>query len=130
MPRIISFAWTTPALVAQRKTATRREWKPQWAAKFHEGDLVDAWSKVPFHGGERVAQIRLTADPALESTAHMPDSDYESEGFAYLDEIGEQVPDLIRRHLGVTTFREWFDAWRRSAQELWVVRFVLESDAA
>lgn len=57
---IISFAWTTQALLAGRKTVTRREWTDGHAAKFKPGDLVDAWDKLPrCKGSKKVAVIRI-----------------------------------------------------------------------
>ena len=57
---IISFAWTTPALLAGKKTVTRREWSDAHAAKFKPGDLVDAWDKLPrCKDSKKVAVIRI-----------------------------------------------------------------------
>ncbi len=58
---IISFAWTTAALLEGRKTVTRREWTDKHAAKFKPGDLVDAWDKSPRFKGKKVAVIRIVA---------------------------------------------------------------------
>jgi hypothetical protein len=59
---IISFAWTVPALIAGQKTVTRRVWSSGHAAKFHAGDVVDAWDKSPRAHGRRVATIEITRD--------------------------------------------------------------------
>lgn len=59
---IISFAWTTQALLDGRKTVTRREWSDGHAAKFKPGDLVDAWDKTPrCKGSKKVAVIRIVS---------------------------------------------------------------------
>lgn len=89
--KIISFAWTTPALLAGRKTVTRRDWQLGYASGFHAGDLVAAYNRSPRHGGRQVATIRLTRAPYLESTKEAPPEDYEAEGLAYLDSIGAKV---------------------------------------
>lgn len=112
---IISFAWTTPALLAGAKTVTRRNWKSAHAAKFKAGDLVDAWDRSPRFGGRKVADIRLTRDPYLESTADAPDSDYAAEGFDYL-ERHQQTLD------GAPASAVWRD-WKEDPRHLYVVRF-------
>lgn len=106
---IISFARTTEALLERRKTVTRRKWKDSTAAKFHEGDLVDAWDHVPrVKGAQKVGVIRLTADPYKERLGDMPEADLEAEGGLwaskkeFIDQFGGD-PDL----------------------EVWVVRFRL-----
>ncbi|MFA7248069.1 MAG: hypothetical protein WC273_00375 [Dehalococcoidia bacterium] len=117
--RIISFAETTPALLAGRKTVTRREWKESYAYALNPGDLLQAWDKNPRTGkGKRVGTIRLTAAPRLEAARDVPDEDWEGEGFAYLAEHGLTL-------FGGATPREVFDGWRRSTNSLWVVRFEL-----
>lgn len=59
---IISFAHTTPALLAGKKTVTRRDWKPGHAAKFHSGLDVDAWDRSPrVKRARRVAEIRIVS---------------------------------------------------------------------
>lgn len=40
--RIISFAWTSPALLAGAKTVTRRDWDDSYARRFSAGELVAA----------------------------------------------------------------------------------------
>ena len=115
MPAPISFAWTTPALVAGHKTCTRGEWSPIHAARYAEGDEVTAYDKQPRFGGRPVARIRLTADPELQNTRDAADEDYEAEGFPYLEEIGAKVDGLKPSVL--------WKAWKLHPQEMWVVRF-------
>lgn len=117
--RLISFAWTTPALLAGRKTVTRRDWNPEFARRFHKGDLVGAYNRSPRHGGEQVAIIRLTEEPCREWTSDAPPEDYEAEGFAYLQEAGKKVDGMEPR----TLWRIWH--WPSTARFLWVVRFEL-----
>lgn len=111
--RIISFAWTTPALLARRKTVTRREWTPEYAAGFHPGDLVAAYNRSPRNGGRQVAVLRIQS-VILESTIVMPDSDYEAEGFVYL--AGRR----IGKH---DASWEGFRQWRNDDEDMWVIRF-------
>lgn len=117
--KIISFAETTPALLAGRKTVTRREWTERHARSFSEGELVQAWSKSPrVRGARRVGTIRLTQAPYLEWSNLIPGDDWENEGFLYMEEHGLTLFD------GMTPMRVWTN-WRVNARPLWVVRFAL-----
>lgn len=115
MPRIISFAWTTPALIAGQKTVTRRDWSDDYARKFRAGDEVIAYDRSPRVGGQPVARLRLTHDVRRESNIAAPDSDYEAEGFAYLSAL----PD--GKFAGYT--REAFAHWRITTGTSQVIRF-------
>jgi uncharacterized protein YqfB (UPF0267 family) len=114
---IISFAWTTPALLAGAKTVTRRDWSIDHARKFKVGMLVDAWDKSPRVGrgkARKVATIRITRAPWLQRTDHLEEEDYEREGFDWLNEHGEAA---------------WVDAtarsWSLRPRRLYVVEFEL-----
>lgn len=111
---IISFAHTTPALLAGRKTVTRRDWKPEHAAKFKPGMICDAWNyspRVVKRNPHKVAEIEIVS-VTRESTKDMPDSDYAAEGFGYLDEIE-----------GGRYWVCFFSRWIRFPETLYVVRF-------
>lgn len=119
--RIITFAETTAALLAGAKTCTRREWKPNYARTFAAGEVLQAWDKNPRTGkGKRVGTIRLTAAPVLQRANEIPPSDWEAEGFAYMQHYGLTLFD------GATT-TEVFNGWRNAPDSvmLWVVRFKL-----
>ena len=113
----ISFAWTTPALLAGAKTCTRRTWSGKYAKAFHAGQLVDAYDRQPCYGGKKVATIRLTADPYLESTGLMTEQDYIDEGFQWMEDQGTVMRKLPPR--------QFFDNWRDSNELVYVVRFKL-----
>jgi hypothetical protein len=116
---IVSFSWTTPALLAGAKTCTRRHWSPSHARKIQDGQLVDAWDRLPrVKGARKVATIRITAAPELQSTAQIPDSDWEAEGFDWMTRWGSRDD--------AQTARAIWDAWRATSQILYVVRFELE----
>lgn len=119
--RIISFAWTTPALLAGEKTCTRRDWSDDYAKSFHEGNLVAAYDRSPRVGGKQVATIQLTRDPFKQFTASIADSDWYAEGFEYLTKIGVRVNGL--------TPKELWQRWRTHPQLLWVVRFQMIEEA-
>lgn len=99
---IISFAWTTPALLAGRKTVTRRAgWKPatfkRWQDAWDRQDrLHDAYDRLPRVGGRKVGTIRLTCRPYLEPMRNMPESDLAAEGGLWdtlAEFIGDSDPD-------------------------------------
>lgn len=116
---ILSFAETTPALLAGAKTVTRREWHPNHARKFTAGALVQAWDKTPrVKGAKRVGTIRLTAAPVLESTSLLRPEDWNDEGFAYMQARG------LTLFGGVMPVDVWLD-WHEQPRDLWVVRFEL-----
>lgn len=115
--KAISFAWTTPALVAGHKTVTRRDWKPQHAQRFKAGELVVAWDKQPrFRGAKQVALIRITQAPYLEWSDEIPDEDWDREGFGYAMEHG-------LRFEGKKTAQDVWDFWKANRHQQWVVRF-------
>jgi hypothetical protein len=58
---IVSFAWTTTALLAGWKTVTRRKWAESHAAKFAPGVEFDAWNRAPYAGGRKVASCRVVS---------------------------------------------------------------------
>ena len=77
---IVSFAWTTAALVCGDKTVTRRYWTRRYAQRFHAGDLVQAYDRQPRYRGRRVALIRLTREPYTQSLDDLTDEDERKEG--------------------------------------------------
>jgi hypothetical protein len=117
---MISFGWTTEALLLGEKDTTRRDWHMNHLAHFHAGDLVDAWNSLPRNvvkNPHKVATIRLTAEPYLESTLLAPPEDYRREGFACLQELGIRVDGLMPDVL----WADWHNP--RLARDLYVVRF-------
>lgn len=119
---IISFARTTAALIAGRKTVTRREWTIRTFEQFHRrvGEEVQAWSKSPRAGGRRIGTIRLVSVD-WERTCKIPGSDWEGEGFAYMEEHGIDVgPDMSCQKL--------WRLWRQDREKVTaVIRFELVS---
>lgn len=113
--KIISFAWTTPAILARRKRCTRRDWNDDYADRFNAGDLLAGYNRSPRFGGHQISIIQLTVKPYKEPLRDVPDSDWEAEGFAYLSEIGARVN-------GITPQQLW-DTWKQTPDPEWVVRF-------
>lgn len=126
MSRIISFDWTTLALLAGRKTRSRRNWKPSHAAKFKAGGVYQAWDHQPRTGkGAKKADIRFTADPYWQLLADMPDEDYEAEGFAFFQEHPEIPCRLPGLGPGGMSWAYW-EWWKAQPGGLYVLSFELE----
>lgn len=124
--RIISFGYTTAALVAERKDVTRREWKDTYGYSFKQGEKVFASDKDLRYGGKKIAILELTHKPIKESSLLMPDRDYEGEGFAFMDEnkIYKHFPNAISQFGSLYNYFKWQQS--QDIQE-WVIRFkVLE----
>lgn len=134
---IISFAWTTPSLLAGAKTRTRRAWQTPYARQFKRGMLCKAYDKSPRFHGRQVATVRLTDDPRRQSTKYMTtdngfvdplNTDWFREGIDWMARNGYQPP---RRSFGgidpTNTWRAWFDAWKKADMLMWVVDFELVS---
>lgn len=82
---IISFAWTTKALLAGEKTVTRRMWKRSymrsWEFAWYGGRRRhQAYDKLPYRGGSRLGEIELTCCPYWERLCDMPEEDLAAEG--------------------------------------------------
>lgn len=119
---IISFAWTTPAVVARRKTRTRREWSENYARKFKAGSICQGYDKGPRVGGKPIHLIRIMRDPWIQNTSELTECDFESEGFQYMAEQGFKIKgqDLYA----------FFDQWIDAAIDLYVVDFSYVWDMA
>lgn len=115
----ITFAWTTPAVKAQRKTVTRRQWQDGYGNRFRTGDLMIAADRRKEFGGSPFGIIRLAQKPYKESETLMPEADFEGEGFAYLSEHPELKPKRWRD----TNLRVLFDQSKRTGEVVWVIRF-------
>lgn len=124
---LISFAWTTPALLAGAKTMTRREWNDDYAARFKAGQLVDAWNQTPRVNSARrgialarkVATIRITRAPYRQRLGSMTNGDYAREGFRWMWEMNDG-PEAAQRAYAI-----WHDWQQTPDRELWVVEFEL-----
>jgi len=112
--KIISFAWTTPALLAGEKTRTRRNWSDKYAKRFKVGDLIQAYDRQPRFKGKRVAIIKIL-NIKKENISLMPNKDYKKEGFAYLEKINKKIfgenPKMA------------FQEWRKEGGKYWVIDF-------
>ncbi len=118
----LSFGYTWPAAVALRKTKTRRFWKPVHAKKFREGMSLCGIDKDRRAGGVQILRLTLLKVPYLQPISEMPDSDYEAEGFSYLNENKRLVPNCMPYDVSW----EGFESWRRSGVTPYVVEFKVE----
>jgi len=114
--KIISLAWTAGAFAAGRKSVTRRQWVDRYAALFRAGDICQAYDKSPRRHGKRIGYLEIIS-VTREMMCQMPDSDYEAEGFAWMEEQGLQFRGVHPRLA--------FEQWRYSgaAEKWWVIRF-------
>lgn len=119
---IISFAWTTPAVVMLQKTVTRRDWKPMTMAQFKgcvtTGELVEAWDKSPRFGGKRFGEVRIVEVIHGEDSRTIPETAWEEEGFHVLTPLGAKI--------GKSTPRDVWLFWlHENTEPQTVVRFEL-----
>ena len=111
----ISFAWTAKAFLVGEKTKSRRYWKDSHAKKFNVGDIVDAYDKIPLHGGKKIGTIRLINKPFQQRTSKMTEDDYEREGLLWMEQQGLKINGKKPR--------EFFDEWKKKDDLVWVVEF-------
>lgn len=122
MPKIVSFAWTSPALISGNKTVTRRGWDDDYARRFKPGEIVHAYNRSPRHRGEHIATLRIVS-VTKEPDSLTPGSDYEAEGFAWLEAHPDELPKGKRLAYLEAVSRDAFDEWREDGGESWVCRF-------
>jgi hypothetical protein len=130
MSKIVSFSWTTPALICGVKVCTRRDWNPNYALTFHSGDELQAYDRSQRIGGKQIAMVRLVQPVHLEPLSEMSDADYDREGFRFLLEHPEVWPKTIDQTPSWAFIRsvctwEGFESWRHSGDSMYVVRFEL-----
>lgn len=111
---IVSFAWTAPAFIADRKCITRREWSFDYAEHFIPGTIHQAYDKQPRFGGKQIGLLEVLT-LSYEDIRDMPDEDFEFEGFAYLEEQGLMFRGQDPRIA--------FEEWRIAEAYYWVLRF-------
>jgi hypothetical protein len=113
---IISFSWTSDAFKAGRKSKTRRQWTIEYAKRFKVGDICKAYNKQPRFGGKQIGLLKIISK-TYEIISDMPDSDFETEGFAYMQEQGlkiwNQEPEDAFWNWQHPTEDEWY----------WVIEF-------
>ena len=115
---IISFGWTSGAMVCGAKTRTRRDWAPGHVRHFHSGMMANGWSQSPRVHGVYLSDVRLTAPIFRQHTSKITDEDWELEGFGWMSRRGILIN-------GVTP-EVFFERWRHANIDLWVVDFSLE----
>jgi len=120
MAKIISVAWTTPAVRARVKTRTTRDWDDAYALTFHKGDLVQLWDKNPRSHGKLICMVRLSAEPVKQMVGFLPIGDWAAEGFSYLQEHGFKCNGKTPVELA--------SAWIDDPREAWVIRWEYLND--
>ena len=111
----ISFAWTTTPFLADVKDVTRRYWKDIHAKKFNEGMIVNAYDKLPYRGGNKIGEIKITKKPYQQRTGDMDETDYRREGLFWMAMHGETIHGEKPR--------KFFDDWKEKDDLVWVVEF-------
>lgn len=101
----ISFAWTTPAVLAAHfqpgltcKTRTRRDWTDrhieQWRRRLDasngRGVEAVAWNKSARFQGKPIGKVLITSIRPGECSSTIPDEDWVKEGFDMLQYIGAE----------------------------------------
>jgi uncharacterized protein YqfB (UPF0267 family) len=121
---LISFAWTTAPLLAGAKTMTWRDWSADFAQRFRPGDQVQAWDKNPRNHGQHVADIRIVSVRCIHAD-ELADEDYAAEGLEWMAQHPESWPKTIfgEKFRPYHVSRERFDAFRRSGETGYCVRF-------
>lgn len=137
---IISFGWTSAALLAGEKYTTLREWAPRHAAHFHAGDIIDAWDRGPRMHGHKIGTIRLLRAPihlriyevVQAGMAGLPgglEALWRSEGFAFYHAHPDERPQTIfgESARAIDFGLEWFIRWvgANLEREFWLLRFEL-----
>lgn len=122
--KIISFAHTTPALLAGHKTVTRRYWNPRHAASFTPGEIVQAWDKSPRFGGKKVAEIKLLA-VYPEHMIDAPDEDYAHEGFVWMCENGFPLFKGKGKKHNIFPNIAYWSAWKHTTDPKYKTCFVV-----
>lgn len=128
MPRIISFGWTWPAVVAKEKTCTRRDWNDKYAMSFKSGEVCHAWDFSPRSGhGKWIADIKIK-DVYFQNTSCLKNGDYVNEGFLFLDDHKHLIPNVkgspLMNYIGEDDpCRRFFWNWKEEQKDLYVVRF-------
>lgn len=120
--KIISFGYTTAPLLAGRKTITRRDWNDEYALKFRPNEIVQAYDKSPRFGGKKIGEVKINWIDKLHPR-NMPDSDYEEEGFAWLDENPEFIHKNFIFRDGTKDMFKYFRMWRRFGKSSWAIKF-------
>lgn len=146
---IISFGWTTPALLACRvhgqpllpecgcpaaygiKGVTRRKWttKHHDRIKAYEGsdETLDAWNTVPRNTRGNPHKIGELLIISVSLTNEYPDEDWEEEGFAWMQENGLTLPMPGSTSPKLYTPEQVWETWRRDQPWFTKVAFVLDS---
>lgn len=111
---VVSFSWLTPSFIADRKSVTRRQWTPEYAKRFKPRDICQGYDKQPRFGGKRIGLFDVNS-LTWEDISDMPQTDYEAEGFKFMEEQGLKIWNKSPRVA--------FDVWRDDGGWYWVLRF-------
>lgn len=144
---IISFGWTTPALLACRvhrgslldchcppafgvKGVTRRVWTTKHRERVRErlDDVpFEAWNTVPRNTRANPHMVGTIVISSADLTNEYPDDDWEEEGFAWMQENGLTLPMPGSKSRKLVTPEQIWETWRRERPWFTRVAFCLDS---
>jgi hypothetical protein len=106
----------------REKTRTRRRWDDKYAhrliAGIPRGKIHDAYDRNPRFGGKKIGTF-IIVSMKKEHMSTMPDEDYETEGFKFMEEDGIKIWGKEPRQA--------FEDWKKTDETLWVVDFEIKS---
>lgn len=122
---IISFAWTTNAVLADRKKRTRRFWSDEYAKRFVCGSSHKGYNRLPRVHGHHIGTVTITEAPYRQLTSLMTEEDYELEGLKYMEEMGLFIParTVDGKRLLPMHPKRFFDEWREANECPFVINF-------
>ncbi len=122
---IISFAWTTEAVLAGRKKRTRRYWSIEYAKRFALGSTHQGYNRLPRVGGNQIGVLTITQIPHMQQTTSMTEEDYELEGLKYMEEVGLYIPvrTIDGKKVPPMHPRRFFEAWKEANDNPIVIDF-------
>lgn len=145
---IISFGWTTPALLACRvhggslldchcppaygvKGVTRRNWKPKHLARVQElaadEEPLAAWNTVPRNTRGNPHLVGTIQVIQAELSNEYPDGDWHEEGFDWMQKNGLTLPMPGSTSPKRYTPEQVWESWLRRRPWFTRVEFVLDT---
>jgi hypothetical protein len=90
---ILSFGWTTPAVVIGKKCVTRRQWAERTIRIYERliGHDVDAADSGLQYGGKVFGRVKILDVKRDDDTRKMLEDDWYHEGFDALEALGLKV---------------------------------------
>jgi len=122
---IISFAWTTEAVLGGRKKRTRRFWSRDYAMRFKPDSQHQGYNRLPRVGGHQIGVVTIIQLPYAQLASLMTEEDYELEGLKYMEETGLYIPvrTIDGKKIPPMHPRRFFEAWKETNDNPFVIDF-------